>query len=91
MHLRPGSILYRSVKILDRPLASRQREAHVWGERKPAAPGGVDRPERVERDRVSAASQLDATGRPLRDQRISVTDRSNFRCAYCMPGDVHGR
>ena len=27
----------------------------------------------------------DARGRPLRDLRISVTDRCNFRCNYCMP------
>jgi len=39
---------------------------------------------------VSSASPLDATGRPLRDLRISVTDRCNFRCTYCMPGDVYG-
>lgn len=31
---------------------------------------------------------LDALGRPLRDLRISVTDRCNFRCAYCMPKAV---
>ena len=30
----------------------------------------------------------DARGRPLRDLRISVTDRCNFRCAYCMPKEV---
>ena len=30
----------------------------------------------------------DARGRPLRDLRISVTDRCNFRCSYCMPKDV---
>ena len=30
----------------------------------------------------------DALGRPLRDLRISVTDRCNFRCAYCMPKEV---
>ncbi|HKR52577.1 MAG TPA: GTP 3',8-cyclase MoaA [Pseudonocardiaceae bacterium] len=29
-------------------------------------------------------------GRPLRDLRISVTDRCNFRCCYCMPRDVFG-
>jgi cyclic pyranopterin phosphate synthase len=33
----------------------------------------------------------DALGRPLRDLRISVTDRCNFRCAYCMPAEVFGR
>ncbi len=30
----------------------------------------------------------DRLGRPLRDLRISVTDRCNFRCTYCMPKDV---
>ena len=34
---------------------------------------------------------LDARGRPLRDLRISVTDRCNFRCVYCMPKSVFGR
>jgi cyclic pyranopterin phosphate synthase len=32
----------------------------------------------------------DTLGRPLRDLRISVTDRCNFRCTYCMPKDVFG-
>lgn len=31
---------------------------------------------------------LDRRGRPLRDLRISVTDRCNFRCSYCMPREV---
>ena len=39
---------------------------------------------------MSCVPQLDAVGRPLRDLRISVTDRCNFRCSYCMPGDVYG-
>ena len=34
---------------------------------------------------------LDRLGRPLRDLRISVTDRCNFRCTYCMPKEVYGR
>src|SRR3954470_2205654 len=34
---------------------------------------------------------LDALSRPLRDLRISVTDRCNFRCVYCMPKEVFGR
>ena len=34
---------------------------------------------------------LDTLGRPLRDLRISVTDRCNFRCVYCMPKEVYGR
>jgi len=33
----------------------------------------------------------DRLGRPLRDLRVSVTDRCNFRCPYCMPKTVFGR
>ncbi|MFO1243696.1 MAG: GTP 3',8-cyclase MoaA [Ramlibacter sp.] len=33
----------------------------------------------------------DALGRPLRDLRISVTDRCNFRCSYCMPKEVFNK
>jgi len=33
---------------------------------------------------------LDTRGRPLHDLRISVTDRCNFRCVYCMPRAVFG-
>jgi len=33
----------------------------------------------------------DTFARPLRDLRISVTDRCNFRCVYCMPKEVFGR
>ena len=33
----------------------------------------------------------DTLGRPLRDLRISVTDRCNFRCNYCMPKEVFGK
>ena len=33
---------------------------------------------------------LDRLNRPLRDLRISVTDRCNFRCTYCMPKEVFG-
>lgn len=49
-------------------------------------------------DSASGASRLPSTGglidlldRPLRDLRISVTDRCNFRCVYCMPRAVFGR
>lgn len=34
---------------------------------------------------------VDAQGRPVRDLRISITDRCNFRCVYCMPKTVFGR
>ena len=33
---------------------------------------------------------LDIFGRPLRDLRISVTDRCNFRCTFCMPAEIFG-
>lgn len=33
---------------------------------------------------------VDALQRPLRDLRISVTDRCNFRCRYCMPKEIFG-
>ncbi|HET8694530.1 MAG TPA: GTP 3',8-cyclase MoaA [Aquabacterium sp.] len=39
--------------------------------------------------RLSAVLQ-DRFHRPLQDLRISVTDRCNFRCGYCMPRDVYG-
>jgi cyclic pyranopterin phosphate synthase len=50
-------------------------------------------------DRVMAAEHgfdgrpgvTDTLGRALRDLRISVTDRCNFRCTYCMPKEVFGR
>ncbi|MGV8968394.1 MAG: GTP 3',8-cyclase MoaA [Cellulomonas sp.] len=44
-------------------------------------------------DAVGQADGLvrDTRGRALRDLRISVTDRCNFRCTYCMPKEVFGR
>jgi cyclic pyranopterin phosphate synthase len=35
-------------------------------------------------------SPVDRLQRPLRELRVSVTDRCNFRCTYCMPEDVYG-
>ena len=47
------------------------------------------RPARVPATPVAATGLLgDRLGRPLRDLRISVTDRCNFRCSYCMPKEV---
>jgi cyclic pyranopterin phosphate synthase len=34
---------------------------------------------------------LDRLGRPLETLRVSITDRCNFRCVYCMPKEVFGR
>jgi len=40
---------------------------------------------------VTVADLRDSFGRPLRDLRISVTDRCNFRCTYCMPKEIFGK
>jgi cyclic pyranopterin phosphate synthase len=45
----------------------------------PAIPATLERPDGL---------LADSLARPLRDLRISVTDRCNFRCVYCMPKDV---
>ncbi|RDI98132.1 GTP 3',8-cyclase MoaA [Dyella solisilvae] len=42
------------------------------------------------RQEVSAMHPLDQHGRPLHDLRISVMDRCNFRCPYCMPEATYG-
>jgi cyclic pyranopterin phosphate synthase len=39
---------------------------------------------------VAMPAVVDTLGRPLHDLRISVTDRCNFRCTYCMPKEVFG-
>jgi cyclic pyranopterin phosphate synthase len=39
---------------------------------------------------MTPSSITDSLGRTLRDLRISVTDRCNFRCPYCMPAEVFG-
>ena len=52
---------------------------------------GYDRrmhPQRTVDDRPGV---IDTRGRAMRDLRISVTDRCNFRCTYCMPKEVFGR
>ncbi len=42
-------------------------------------------------ERVAAAAPTrDSLGRTLRDLRISVTDKCNFRCTYCMPAERYG-
>jgi len=40
---------------------------------------------------VGAPPLRDRLGRVLRDLRVSVTDRCNFRCVYCMPKEVFGK
>ncbi|HEX8940303.1 MAG TPA: GTP 3',8-cyclase MoaA [Candidatus Limnocylindrales bacterium] len=48
---------------------------------RPATPAAPDAPDLV----------ADRFGRRLHDLRISVTDRCNFRCVYCMPREIFGR
>jgi cyclic pyranopterin phosphate synthase len=40
---------------------------------------------------VTDPASRDRLGRPLRDLRISITDRCNFRCVYCMPKETFGK
>src|ERR1700709_457644 len=39
---------------------------------------------------MTSLSPRDRLGRPVRDLRLSVTDRCNFRCPYCMPRTMFG-
>ena len=50
----------------------------ILGDRRAGAPA----------PRFAGGALADTLGRPLRDLRISVTDRCNFRCVYCMPREV---
>lgn len=76
-------------------------EAENAAERRAAGPGVVSlrqlaRPERTGGERPAAAPgpvraggrMLDSHGRVIRDLRLSLTDRCNFRCVYCMEPDV---
>ena len=67
--------------------------------RRRAGPGGGRPPRReydtdvitvADLDAPAGQEPLDTLGRPLRDLRISVTDRCNFRCTYCMPKEIFG-
>ncbi len=45
---------------------------------------------KVGEDMSEPLKTIDSLDRPLRDLRISVTDRCNFRCQYCMPAEIFG-
>jgi cyclic pyranopterin phosphate synthase len=49
----------------------------------------TDRPKGV-RQLPTEGAVRDRLSRPLRDLRISVIDRCNYRCPYCMPAEVYG-
>ena len=51
---------------------------------------GTLRPSRHSAAAVVRPATQDRVARPLRDLRISVTDRCNFRCSYCMPRELFG-
>src|SRR6266498_2539725 len=56
---------------------------------KPAASAG--QAARFNAQKPTSTAPVDTLGRRLHDLRISVTDRCNFRCTYCMPREVYGR
>ncbi|MDO4682533.1 MAG: GTP 3',8-cyclase MoaA [Lautropia sp.] len=58
---------------------------HRTGDQPPILPDGLAAVPLLD------GSLPDALGRPLHDLRISVTDRCNFRCSYCMPREVFGK
>ena len=51
-------------------------------------PGALPVPPGAAASANASGQTRDTLGRPLRDLRISVTDRCNFRCSYCMPKEV---
>lgn len=53
----------------------------------------ADAPSMIVPDSLETPSGLlaDSLARPLHDLRVSVTDRCNFRCVYCMPKEVFGK
>src|SRR3954470_9779428 len=63
----------------------RPADTHASAPRAAPAAAREVAPAAVPSDAVS-----DALGRPLHDLRISVTDRCNFRCTYCMPKEIFG-
>ncbi len=56
----------------------------------PLYPSGRARIPPLTPAQVAGGERVDQLGRPVRDLRISVTDRCNFRCTYCMPKEVFG-
>src|SRR5690242_11945593 len=72
-------------------MRGRTIRAGYWAARRPAnPPGGTPGRGRGGTLRIGM-STVDTLGRPVRDLRVSVTDRCNVRCVYCMPKEVFGR
>jgi len=72
-----GSILQRPPPVATRRLSTYDTAPHY--------------PSPTQKPYTGYTMLLDTLGRPVRDLRISVTDRCNFRCVYCMPKEVFGR
>ncbi len=56
-----------------------------------ARPAGAPHRDAATPPVAAAGAPRDLLGRRIHDLRISVTDRCNFRCTYCMPAEVFGR
>src|SRR5690606_31328399 len=63
---------------------------HAWADKTAVHSIVMAHPDFDAPERGEQAALVDALGRPLHDLRISVTDRCNFRCRYCMPREVFG-
>src|SRR5215472_18980345 len=82
--LFPYTTLFRSFRRAVRDIGGGGRLPSAAGPRRGLALWGA----------VMAITEVplaDTLTRPLRDLRISVTDRCQFRCTYCMPREVFGR
>ena len=77
---RPGHGEWCNLSIMsERVIPLIDQRLGTWAARVPAQPIVPD------------GHLLDGLKRPLRDLRISVTDRCNFRCSYCMPKEVFNK
>jgi len=70
------------------PIPTSRRPSNAWQE--PGLAPRRSEPQRLAHE-VRPPDVSDTLDRPLRDLRVSVTDRCNFRCTYCMPKEVFGR
>src|SRR6266849_239443 len=66
-----------------------ERYANIWNQ--PRLPPFAERNQGIcVTTAISTPVVVDGLGRPMRDLRISLTDRCNFRCVYCMPKAIFG-
>ena len=89
----PGEPLYARVDLLGGAVLELElTEPSLYFEFGAGSADRLARPSRQgSRRYADRVTMTDTFGRPLRDLRISVTDRCNFRCVYCMPKEVFGR